>query len=309
LIRTGGKSMTVLEGQALLDHGQTIARRYARRVGPEAAEELKAEAILRALASPPPDGRMEPWLERIYRNLFVDLWRRGTLRRVDVADFDALPAQGTPEDEVLRRERRRVVRAGLRSLSRESRRAVLSKYYGEDHDDVAAARLGVAPVTVRTRIHRALARLRTRMGDLRSVVPFGRLGGQLATAGVAPAMVAALWVATSVPSTPDVPVSEACPMVTVRAPAAVTVASVPEEITPAPVMRPSSRVHVHKTSVTAPVATDNPAIAPAETVVSEVLAPDGLIIFANPEPLVSPCMVEPPASLLAQIDKMIEDTL
>lgn len=301
--------MTVLEGQALLDHGQTIARRYARRVGPDAAEELKAEAILRALASPPPDGRMEPWLERIYRNLFVDLWRRGTLRRVDVSDLDALPAQGTPEDEVLRRERRRVVRAGLRRLPRESRRAVLSKYYGEDHDDVAAARLGVAPVTVRTRVHRALARLRTRLGDLRAILPFGRLGGQWASAGVAPAMVAALWVATSVPPAPEASAIEELPMTSVRATAAVTVPSMPEERAPAPVLRPSARVHAHKTPVMAAVAKDHPASAPAEPVVREVLAPEGLMIFADPEPLVSPCMVEPPASLFAQIDKMIEDTL
>jgi RNA polymerase sigma-70 factor (ECF subfamily) len=302
--------MTVLEGQALLDHGQTIARRYARRVGPDTAEELKAEAILRALASPPPDGRMEPWLERIYRNLFVDLWRRGRLPTADVTDLDALPAEGTPEDEVLRRERRRVVRAGLRSLPRESRRAVLSKYYGQDHDDVAAARLGVAPVTVRTRIHRALSRLRTRLGDLRAFLPIGRLGSQLAAAGVAPVMVAALLVASSVPPAPEVPVTDESPVsMSVGATAAVTIPSVPEMIAPAPVMRPASRVRAHKTLLAVAEAADEPAIPPAERAVAEILAPDGLMVFADPEPRVAPCMVEAPASLLSQIDKMIEDTL
>lgn len=301
--------MTVLEGQALLDHGQSIARRYARRVGPDVAEELKAEAILRALASPPPDGRMEPWLERIYRNLFVDLWRRGTLRMADATDIEGLPAQGTPEDEVLRRERRRVVRASLRSLPREARRAVLSKYYGEDHDDVAAARLGVAPVTVRTRIHRALARLRTRVGELRGVLPgFGHLGGQLATAGLAPAMVAALFVAASVPApevqNTDVPVVEI-----LRTTAAVTIPTEPEAPLPEPVVRLSSRAQVHKTPVAIPVAEpDPPSVAPAQ-VVGNILAPEGLTVFGEPEAPVSPCMVEAPASLLAQIDKMVEDTL
>ena len=102
--------MTALEGKALLDHGKMIARRYAGRVGPDVAEELRAEAVLRALGSPPPDGRMEPWLERIYRNLFVDLWRRGQLLTVNLDDVPALAGAGTPEEEVLHRERRRLDR-------------------------------------------------------------------------------------------------------------------------------------------------------------------------------------------------------
>jgi DNA-directed RNA polymerase specialized sigma24 family protein len=82
--------MNAQEGKALLDHGNTIARRYAGRVGPDVAEELRGEAVLRALRSPPPDGRMEPWLERIYRNLFVDRWRRGHVRTVDLAELPEL---------------------------------------------------------------------------------------------------------------------------------------------------------------------------------------------------------------------------
>ena len=41
--------MTALEGKTLLDHGKAIARRYAGRVGADVAEELRAEAVLRAL--------------------------------------------------------------------------------------------------------------------------------------------------------------------------------------------------------------------------------------------------------------------
>jgi len=163
--------MTALEGKALLDHGKAIARRYAGRVGPDVAEELRAEAVLRALGCPPPDGRMEPWLERIYRNLFVDLWRRGQLRTIDLDDVPELTSAGTPEDETLLRERRRLVREGLGRLPRAARRALLSRYYGELDDAAAAARFGVAATTVRTRIHRALARLRAHLRDLRGWCP------------------------------------------------------------------------------------------------------------------------------------------
>jgi len=303
--------MTALEGKALLDHAKAIARRYARRIGPEAAEELSAEAILRALASPPPDGHLEPWLERIYRNLFVDLWRRGSVRTAEGVDVDALPAHGTPEDEVLRRERRRLVRASLRGLPRESRRAVLSKYYGEDHDDVAAARLRVAPVTVRTRIHRALARLRLHLGELRAGLPtwFGRLGGQLMSAGVAPAMVAALAVA-NIPPAPEVPTARPTVVEVGQVAAEVAPPVAANEVVPAPVVRPSARTHAHKARVTAVAAEAEPfEVDRSEVAVGHVLGPDGLVIFADPEPLESPCMVEAPATFIAQIDKMVEDVL
>jgi hypothetical protein len=61
--------------------------------------------------------------------------------------------------------------------------------------------------------------------------------------------------------------------------------------------------------VTPSVATVEPSRPPAEHVISDVLAPEGLMVFADPEPSVSGCMVAAPASLLAQIDKMVEDTL
>jgi RNA polymerase sigma factor (sigma-70 family) len=160
--------MTALEGKALLDHGKAIAKRYAGRVGSDVAEELGAEAVLRALRSPPPDGHLEPWLERIYRNLIVDVWRRRRPATVDVADLRDLATSGTPEDAVLARERRRMVRASVARLPREARRALLSRYYGELDDEVSASRLGIAGSTIRTRIHRALGRLRGRLEDLRA---------------------------------------------------------------------------------------------------------------------------------------------
>ena len=122
--------MRALDGKALLEHGEAIARRYASRVGAEVAEELCAEAVLRALRSPAPDGRSEPWLEGIYKNLVIDHWRRRQLIAVDVNELHVVSTSLTPEDSLLARERRRLVRAGLRRLPRESRQALLSRYYG-----------------------------------------------------------------------------------------------------------------------------------------------------------------------------------
>lgn len=54
--------------------------------------------------------------------------------------------------------------------------------------------------------------------------------------------------------------------------------------------------------------------APAEAVpthdqpaIEEILQPDSIVIFAEPERLVPPFLVQAPPDLLAQIDKMIEE--
>jgi RNA polymerase sigma-70 factor (ECF subfamily) len=309
--------MTTLEGKALLDHGKAIAKRYARQVGVDAAEELRAEAVLRALASPPPDGRMEPWLERIYRNLLVDRWRRGkTAARHAVVERFA--AAWTPEDQLLGRERRRVVRESLRQLPRETRRALLTRYYGEFDDNVAAARLGIATATVRTRIHRALALLRARLGDVRAWCPpiFGKLGTQVATVGLAPVLVAVFVVAGAV-SSPQEPIPES-PVATpvVNQPAHVHVGKAPVMEPQVAFAPPSSSPRVAKRAATvtptaapSPVTTMVAELGNDEAIVREILYPDSLDVFAEPERPARPCMVEAPPSFLAQIEKMMDDRL
>jgi RNA polymerase sigma factor (sigma-70 family) len=309
LIQTGGKSMTALEGQALLDHGKLIERRYARRIGRQAAEELRAEAILRALASPPPDGRMEPWLERIYRNLTVDLWRRAGHWGAGGEGTDDLTADNTPEEEALRRERRRIVRAALRDLPRDARRALLAKYYAEHADDATAARFGVAAATVRTRIHRALARLRTRLGELRAYLPplFGRMGSQLVAVGAAPAMVASLLVVANVPAATETRLAPAAS----AAVAAVVARSAESEILP-PLSRPSPPAlgRVSKRAPSKAPATQSSTVVASDAsvlVVAHIESPDALMVFADPDPPALPCMVAAPTSFAAQIAEMIEE--
>lgn len=308
--------MNALEGKALLDHGNAIARRYAGRVGADVAEELRGEAVVRALRSPPPDGRMEPWLEKIYRNLVVDRWRRGPIRTVDLAERPNLAGAGTPEDEVLRRERRRAIREGLGHLPREARRALLSRYWGELDDRAAASRFGVTATTIRTRVHRALARLRARLGDLRAFYPplFGKLGAPATTVGLASVMVATLIVVGAV-SPPPAPKPIAAPALAAARPAAVWSARQAAPAEPAVTEVPPAPARMAKRSPTrTPAAPTLPA--PAEIVENddhpvsgEIIEPDGIIIFAEPERVVPPSMVEAPPDLLAQIDKMIEEWL
>ena len=315
--------MTALEGKTLLDHGRTIAKRYARRIGPELAEELRAEAVLRALGSPPPDGRMEPWLEQIYRNLFVDRWRRRQVRTQDLAALPQPDSDGTPEEQLLFHERRRVVRLSLNQLPRQTRRALLSRFYSELDDDIAATRLGVATVTIRTRIHRGLANLRVRLAALRGLCPpiMGKVGTQAMAVGLAPVMVAALIVTGS--STPMPTPHEETAYIARHQPRAHsrarvrTESAVEETIHDRAIVPASSRTRERRAQqrkVTAPspvpprIATFFD-LADEEPIVVEVLHPEVIDVFAEPERPTSSCMVAAPPSFLTQIDESIEELM
>jgi RNA polymerase sigma factor (sigma-70 family) len=310
--------MTALEGKALLDHGKAIAKRYAGRVGPDVAEELGAEAVSRALRSPPPDGRFEPWLERIYRNLIVDVWRRRKPATLDISGVHGLATTGTPEDALLASERRRAVRASLAGLPREARRALLSRYYAELDDDVSASRLGIAGATVRTRIHRALERLRGRLGDLRALLPpvFGKVGVHVGAIGLAPLMVAALVVVSVSPRTPETEI--AFPATAAPNHRATQAARPAAEPGPADVPVVAAEPHKRARAVARTGAVAEPALeVPAQVVsfiesdevVAEIQVPEVIDIFSEPAKVVPPSLVEAPANFLAQFEKMVEDSL
>jgi RNA polymerase sigma-70 factor (ECF subfamily) len=310
--------MTALEGKALLDHGKAIAKRYAGRVGPDMAEELGAEAMLRALRSPPPDGHLEPWLERIYRNLIVDVWRRRKSATLDIADVRYLAVSGTPEEAMLAGERRRLVRANVARLPREARRALLSRYYGELDDDLSATRLGIAGATIRTRIHRALGRLRGRLGDLRGLFPpvFGKLGADLGAIGLAPLMMAVLTVVSVSPRPPEAEPSLPAAVAQVHHATRVVQPALRTARDEAPTVaawpRRRARAAVRGSATVQP-AQDVPvqviAFVGRDEVVAEIQRPEGIDVFADPVRAAPPCLVEVPPDFLAQFEKMVDDSL
>lgn len=298
------EAMTNLDGKALLDHGAAIARRYAGRIGAEAAEEIRAEAVLRALRSPAPDGRIEPWLERIYRNLLVDRWRRPQPVLIDADEENGLATTTTPEDILLAHERRHQVRAGLQRLPRQARQVLLARYYGDIDEATAAGRLGIAGTTVRTRVHRALVRLRSWLGDLRSLCPpfFHKLMGQLATVGAAPLLAAALVCGSTVP--PDPPQLE------------ITAEDVPTSAAPGSFLRQAPPPHLPRAlpaprtaPVRKPLADRATPVSIPTAVINDVLWPDAVDVIAEPPTTNPPCLIERPATFALQIEKMVEDNL
>ncbi|GAA3812078.1 RNA polymerase sigma factor [Streptomyces phyllanthi] len=159
---------------ALFDRYADAVHRYAaRRLGPEAAEDLMAETFVTAFQRrhsydlTRTDAR--PWLFGIATNL-VRRHRRAEARR-----FKALaqvPAAVEHEEPVADRAVaragatgvRRELAAALAGLSARHRDVVLLVAWGGLDYEEAAEALGVPVGTIRSRLHRARSRLREALG-------------------------------------------------------------------------------------------------------------------------------------------------
>jgi RNA polymerase sigma-70 factor (ECF subfamily) len=150
------------------NEARAIAARQARGAS-DAADDLAQELALAALERGADVTRAGAWLERVGRNAEIDRWRVARRRRELEREIDAPTAALDPEASVLARERRGALRVALVGLPRAQRRAVLARFHAELPFDAMAVRLGTRAVTARTRVHRALAQLRARIGGLRAL--------------------------------------------------------------------------------------------------------------------------------------------
>jgi RNA polymerase sigma-70 factor (ECF subfamily) len=128
-------------------------------------EEVVQETWLAALRAPPRSPRSRSWLRRVVRNLASNLHRGAERRARREQTWSPLAPIPSP-DEILHQEdvRRSVVEAVL-SLPEPQRTTVLLRHFeGRSIEDVARA-LGVPEETVKTRLRRAHAELRTRMTE------------------------------------------------------------------------------------------------------------------------------------------------
>jgi RNA polymerase sigma-70 factor, ECF subfamily len=156
-------------------HAPHIHRYCARRAGPQAAEDLVAETFLAAFGQRAgydpayPDAR--PWLYGIATNLL------GTHQRQEIRRFHLLQAAASAPAAVLDDSDRVLASLAARSarprlaeavgkLSRPDRDVLLLIAWEDlSYEEVARA-LAVPVGTVRSRLHRARAKLRSALADL-----------------------------------------------------------------------------------------------------------------------------------------------
>ncbi|HCU93179.1 MAG TPA: RNA polymerase sigma factor SigE [Actinobacteria bacterium] len=137
------------------------------------AEDLTQEVFVRVFRSLPSytPGTFEGWLHRITTNLFLDMARRRQRIRFEGLADDAVGLlrddEPTPAQAFDARHLDTDVQAALEALAPEYRAAVvLCDIEGLSYEEIAAT-LGVKLGTVRSRIHRGRAQLRTALDHRR----------------------------------------------------------------------------------------------------------------------------------------------
>lgn len=146
-------------------HGSLFGHLLSRTRDPEVAEDLAQEAFLRLTrevrAGRTPDN-IGGWLHRVGTNLIVS-----RARHTKVVDRFA-PAllerdvEDSPEDEVLRRERDRLIHSALDDLSANDRRVIVMAAEGYAGPEIAQV-LARTQAATRTLLCRARGKLRMRL--------------------------------------------------------------------------------------------------------------------------------------------------
>jgi RNA polymerase sigma-70 factor (ECF subfamily) len=141
---------------------------------PDEAQDVAQEAFVqayRSLAGYRGDGSFGAWIGRIATRMAVahkQSLKRNVAAPVDVFQLTTVDVAGNPERELLRFEHSRDMRAAIAALPVDQREVVRLRFFKDMSLEQIAAETSTPIGTVKSRLHRALARLRERR-DLRSV--------------------------------------------------------------------------------------------------------------------------------------------
>jgi RNA polymerase sigma-70 factor (ECF subfamily) len=151
-------------------HGVAVYKYFRfQQIPPDDAEDLTAETFLRAVQAvdryDPSRAAVQTWLLTIARNVLLDDRRSARVRRrVGVDELrDLALEEPSPEERMLRREEVGAAMTAMSALSPDDRELLSLRFGGELEIAELAALLRVPVGTVRTRVWRALERLREQM--------------------------------------------------------------------------------------------------------------------------------------------------
>ena len=283
----------------LWSEAREIAGRHARGDGDDLAQDLIVAALERGGAAENPGA----WLERVGRNAAIDRWRVQR-RREELASEIAPPAGPIdPEAALLGRERRGLVRRALAALPRAQRRAALARFHAELPYEEVAARVGAPAITARTRVHRALANLRLRLGALRAM--FVLPGAQMSALGV-------VFMAAAAPGLPQAR-SLSLDEMSMAAPSAgrhfsrTRVLAAASRATAAPAQRtPAPKIVVSPAPPAEAPPPPQRMVFGEDLVEGSVLGPDGEIVRMIP-PVQAPSLIEIRRQFVPEMLKTLED--
>ena len=132
------------------------------------ADDVVQEAFIRAhqaLSRFRPDEEFRPWLLTIVRRLTLNSRRARGRRAAREAEATLAWPVSDVADEAIDAARRDQLLGSVRRLPTELREVVVCRYLLELSEKETAGTLGLRPGTVKSRLHRALGRLRTEVSD------------------------------------------------------------------------------------------------------------------------------------------------
>ena len=283
----------------LWSEAREIAGRHGRGDGDDLAQDLIVAALEKGGGAENPGA----WLERVGRNAAIDRWRVQRRREELANEIDPPAGPIDPEAALLGRERRGLVRRALAALPRPQRRAALARFHADLPYEEVAARVGAPAITARTRVHRALASLRARLGALRAMFVFP--GAQMSALGLA-------FMAATTPGLPQArslsldELSSAAPGAG-RHFARTRVIAAASRVPAAPPQRtPALRIVVSPAPSTDAPPPPQRMIFGEDLVEGSVLGPDGEIVRMIPH-VEEPSLIELRRHFLPEMLKTLED--
>ena len=153
--------------QTLAVQGEALVAYVRQRLGPEAAEDVVQDALLRVVERAPElddEADLTRWLWRVVRNATVDAHRRAEAseRREEAWAAEQPDAELPPDEEAVLCACYRPLLDGLDPAHADVLRAEL----GGEEPAALADRLGITPGALRVRRHRARAALREQLADV-----------------------------------------------------------------------------------------------------------------------------------------------
>ena len=167
--------------EELVRRYQDVAVRTAHLISPDGdAEDAVQEAFVKAYAALPRfrlDSPFRPWVLRIVANEARNR-RRSAGRRAGLAlraaeDRRPGDAAPSPESAVLAGETRAALLRAIQTLRDEDREIIAARYFLDLSEAEAAEALGLPRGTVKSRLSRALGRLRAQLGAVDGEVSRG----------------------------------------------------------------------------------------------------------------------------------------
>lgn len=164
------KSPEPFRAEELLEHLPSLRGLARALVHGDDVEDLVADTMLRAYERPPRHGRnIRAWLTATLRNLAIDRGRRAksqATRESRIREAAKRSSDGAKPDEVLARsEALHLLHGVLRELDDADHQLLLLRYFEGLNATEIGARLALPPATVRTRLTRALGRLRAKLRE------------------------------------------------------------------------------------------------------------------------------------------------